>query len=140
MTTVRIFPEYGYIGFVGVASGFLLAWLGGQVMKARKLYKVEYPTMYENSKPEFNCYQRAHQNALESYPSFLLSLALGGIRHPLISAGFGAVWVVARVLYAFGYYSGKPQNREVGSIIAGLALMGLYGTTISTSLQLLNIY
>ena len=61
------------IGFVGLALIFntqVLFYLGGKVMKARKLYNVEYPTMYatkaENKyAKEFNCYQRGHQNALE---------------------------------------------------------------------------
>jgi len=66
----------------------------------------QYPIMYDNAKPQFNCVQRGHQNALESYPFYLLFLVLGGVKHPIISASCGAAWIISRIMYASGYASG----------------------------------
>ena len=65
--------NYGLIGIVALFNVYILLYLGVQVGKARKLYHVDYPTMYldaENAKNKknanlFNCIQRAHQNSLE---------------------------------------------------------------------------
>lgn len=57
------FPkEYGYVALVLVAYCFLNFWMGAQVGKARKKYKVPYPTLYaiesENKDAKlFNCVQ-----------------------------------------------------------------------------------
>lgn len=43
---------------------------------------------------------------LENYPQFLTLLLLGGLEHPLISAAAGSVWILGRIAYARGYYTG----------------------------------
>lgn len=120
-------PQYGWVILVGIASAFLLTWQSLQVVKMRKKFNIEYPTMYSSDNDLFNCYQMAHQstyvtsyrfwricfnevmvslNRLELYPKFLMMLFLGGLYYPIVTALAGIVWIVGRVMYSLGYYTG----------------------------------
>jgi len=113
-------PGYGYVLMTVVLTYFLLFWQGFVVGQKRKVYKVELPAMYSDTEPMFNCYQRVHQNTLERVPIFLALLLAAGLFNAKMAAAFGFIWVIARVIYSLGYYSGKPNNRMVGSLL-GLA-------------------
>lgn len=78
---------------------------------ARDEYKVPYPQMYSTENMAFNCVQRAHQNTLENYPQFLLALMIGGLEMPYFCTLGGWIWIMGRVCYARGYYTGDPQRR-----------------------------
>ncbi len=88
----------------------MVTWKAWQVGKARKKHEVKYPLMYSPANGgdnQFNCVQRAHQNTLENYPQFLLLLLTGGMSHPCLSAGAGAIWIAGRIAFALGYYTGE---------------------------------
>merc|ERR1712117_11736 len=110
-------PGYGYVLLTVVLVWFLLFWQGFQVGRMRKKYKVEYPAMYSDTEDVFNCYQRVHQNTLERVTVFLVLLLAAGLFNPKMAAVFGFVWVISRVIYSIGYYSGIPNNRIVGSFL-----------------------
>ncbi|PIK43838.1 putative microsomal glutathione S-transferase 3 isoform X2, partial [Apostichopus japonicus] len=74
--------EYGYVLLVGSSSVFVMGWLAHQVSKARKKFDVQYPIMYSDDKPMFNCVQRAHQNAVENQSLFLFNLLVSGLEYP----------------------------------------------------------
>jgi len=125
---LNIPKAYGYVIVVAVTSVFLLLWQGFQVGKARKQYKVLYPTMYSPDNDNFNCYQRAHQNTLEGYSQFLLFLLLGGLDMPIFAAIGGLIWIAGKVSYSKGYYTGDPKNRMRGSYAYIGLLMILFAT------------
>ncbi|RRT41692.1 hypothetical protein B296_00055759 [Ensete ventricosum] len=104
--------EYGYVVLVLLSYIFLNLWMSFQVGKARKKYKVFYPTLYaiesENKDAKrFNCVQ----NSLEMMPVFFATLLVGGLQLPVIAAGLGGFYTVARFFYFKGYSSGLPENR-----------------------------
>lgn len=64
---------------------------------------------------------RAHGNAAENFPMFILLLAVYELNHasPLILHAFGATFLVARLLHAGGLYAspGKSFGRVAGTVI-----------------------
>eukprot|EP01119_Soliformovum_irregulare_P012365 TRINITY_DN3201_c0_g2_i1.p1 TRINITY_DN3201_c0_g2~~TRINITY_DN3201_c0_g2_i1.p1 ORF type:complete len:143 (-),score=17.47 TRINITY_DN3201_c0_g2_i1:101-529(-) len=139
LVTLSVSTNYGYVILSGIASLLYLQYLGIQVGIARKKYNVQYPKMYDDNQPVFNCIQRAHQNSLEIWPTFLVLHFLGGIRFPLLATLAGLLFVFGRVIYAQGYSTGKPENRARGSPFYGVGLLLLLGTSVGTALQFLGI-
>ncbi|CAI5514045.1 unnamed protein product [Closterium sp. Naga37s-1] len=84
--------------------------------------------MYEDKEGSlFNCYQRAHQNTLESHPAFPPHRSA-----PLCAPGCGMVWAIGRVFYSLGYYTGNPRNRVQGmwgtfGLLGLLVMAGVFG-------------
>ncbi|KAK9289247.1 hypothetical protein L1049_017723 [Liquidambar formosana] len=144
MAGVELLPkEYGYVVLLLVLYCFLNFWMAFQVGKARKKYKVFYPTLYasesENKEAKlFNCVQRGHQNSLEMMPMFFMLMILGGIRHPLIAAALGLLYIVSRYFYFTGYATGNPENRLTIGKFGFLAIFGLMFCTISCGVNLLQ--
>ncbi|XP_057500765.1 uncharacterized protein LOC130784793 [Actinidia eriantha] len=144
MAGVETLPrEYGYVVLTLVLYCFLNFWMSSRVVNARKKYNVNFPTMYasesENKDAKlFNCVQRGHQNSLEMMPKFFMLMIVGGIRHPLICASLGVVYVVGRYFFFTGYSSGDPQKRMTRGKYSFVALFGLIFCTISCGVNLLS--
>ncbi len=104
--------------------------LGGMVGYARGKYGVKAPAT--SGHEMFERHFRVHYNTLEQMIVFLPALWLfGAFISELWAAGLGVIFVVARILYAFGYVR-DPKKREVGSmlsffVVTPLVLGALYG-------------
>ena len=62
-------------------------------------------------------------------------LFIGGLKHPVLSAGAGALWCLGRIVYAAGYATGEPSQRQKGAF-GYIGLITLLGTAISTALTI----
>ncbi|EFX85347.1 hypothetical protein DAPPUDRAFT_230544 [Daphnia pulex] len=138
---IKVNPAYGYVILTGVASGFLLTWQAFQVGKMRRKAGINYPIMYSSDTTGnghlFNCYQRVHQNTLEGYPLFLMLLFTGGLQHPIPSSVAGVVWIVGRVIYSLGYYTGDPKKRVRGAF-GNLSILTLATSSIMLAVRLIK--
>ncbi|KAI8540982.1 hypothetical protein RHMOL_Rhmol08G0027400 [Rhododendron molle] len=143
MAGVELIPrEYGYVILTLVLYCFLNGWMAERVLKARKKYNVQYPTLYASESDNkdaklFNCIQRGHQNSLELMPMFFMLMIVGGIKHPLICASLGLVYIMGRYLYFTGYATGDPKNRSSRWKLSLFSLLGLTIATISCGIKVL---
>ncbi len=124
---------YGYVVSCVVSAIWVTFLMGVKAGSARKTAQIPYPYMYADKATAdknrqahlFNCAQRVHQNTLENLPGFIFLTLFNGLFFPRVTAGLSAAWVVSRIPYAIGYYSGTPSNRAVGAIVSGLTMLGL---------------
>lgn len=58
--------------------------------------------------------QRGHQQALETFPMFLILSLIGGLRHPLLTAAAGVAFILGRKQWAASYASDGPAGRYNG--------------------------
>ena len=85
---------------------------------------------------EFNNTQRTHLNFVEVLPFHACFTLLAALFHPYLSAVCGLVFIVARLVYYFGYII-HPNFRAFGSlpgiisgvVQAGLVIQGLISLT-----------
>ena len=107
------------------------------VGRARDKYKVPPPET--TGDPNFERVLRVQQNTLEQLVFFLPLLWLFSFYvSPLWGAVIGAVWLVGRILYAWGYYQ-IAEKRMLGfaiSFISGIVL--LLGSLFGIILTLVN--
>merc|ERR1711994_86241 len=108
----------GYVILAASGSFLVNMWQMSKIGGKRKELGIQYPQMWSDKHPVFNCYQRAHQNTLEVIPFVLAMELLGGIRHPLVASATGGVFLIARIIYSLGYYTGDPKGRIPGAYIS----------------------
>jgi glutathione S-transferase len=112
-----------------VGSGLVMATLGVRVGQARTAFKEKalkngdkdaedrfsYPKLYaegfSREAKDFNCIQRGHQQAIETYTQFVAYSLVAGIKYPLVSTVAGLMWTLARFQWADGYATGAPTRR-----------------------------
>lgn len=113
-----IFPS-----FVTTFSLILYFVLTANVGRARAKYKVPVPQTSGN--PDFERVFRVQQNTLEQLILFLPSLWLFSLFvSPIWGAGLGVLWIIGRILYAWGYYQ-AAQKRVLGFGINSLSILAL---------------
>ena len=120
MTTV---PAFAWTAWTTLAALAMYSWIFFNVGRARAKFGIKAPAM-EGPAP-FASVLRVHANTVEQIVLFLPALWLCAVyRSDHFAAVVGAVWVMGRILYAFGYYS-DPSKRGPGFGIALLASSAL---------------
>jgi len=108
--------------------------------EARFSYPKLYAEGFSEEAKNFNCVQRGHQQALETYTQFVALSLIGGIRHPVLVTAAGLLWCYARVKWAQGYATGDPGKRYTNSKLAWhiwTTLIFVAAAAASTGIQLL---
>jgi uncharacterized membrane protein YecN with MAPEG domain len=97
--------------------------LTANVGRARAKYKVPVPQT--SGEPDFERVFRVQQNTLEQLMLFLPSLWLFSLFvSPIWGAGIGLIWIIGRILYAWGYYQ-AAEKRVLGFGINSLSILAL---------------
>jgi glutathione S-transferase len=110
-------------GLITVLALLLYFVLTINVGRARAKYKVPVPQMAGD--PDFERVLRVQQNTLEQIIFFLpLLWIFSYFVNPLWGAGLGAIWIIGRIIYAWGYYQ-ATEKRGPGFAIASLSSMVL---------------
>jgi glutathione S-transferase len=108
-------------GLITVLALLLYFVLTINVGRARAKYKVPVPQMAGD--PDFERVLRVQQNTLEQIIFFLpLLWIFSYFVNPLWGAGLGAIWIMGRIIYAWGYYQ-ATEKRGPGFAIASLSSM-----------------
>jgi glutathione S-transferase len=110
-------------GLITVLALLLYFVLTTNVGRARAKYKVPVPQMAGD--PDFERVLRVQQNTLEQIIFFLpLLWIFSYFVNPLWGAGLGAIWIMGRIIYAWGYYQ-ATEKRGPGFAIASFSSMVL---------------
>lgn len=125
---------HSFVALVTLAALLVYFWMGLRVGGARSKTGISAPAMTGDPLLERNV--RVQANTLEWLPIFLPSMWLFAIYwNDDIAAGLGAVWILGRILYAFGYVN-DPSKRALGFSIQALAtavlLFGALGRIVWT--------
>lgn len=123
---------HSWVAIVTIAAVLVYVWMGLRVAGARRKSGVAAPAM--TGDPILERHIRVQANTLEWLPVFLVGLWLFALYwNDLVAAVLGVVWIVGRVLYAFGYVA-DPAKRELGFVVQALAaavlLFGALGRVI----------
>jgi uncharacterized membrane protein YecN with MAPEG domain len=114
-------PGFLLVALVTLLAVILSIVLAVNVARKRVRYGVQAPSM--SGHPEFERAFRIHANTVEYLAPFLAALWLCAIYlQPLVAAIVGVVWIVGRIVYAFGY-SAAAAKRTPGFGISMAALI-----------------
>jgi glutathione S-transferase len=108
------------------------------VGRARRKYGVPVPQT--SGHPDFERALRVQQNTVEQIVLFIPALWLFSYYiSPLWGAVLGTVWIIGRIIYAWGYYQ-AAEKRIPGFAIASLSAIALIiGSLVGVVLNLAKL-
>ncbi len=126
-----------WVSLVTIAALIVFFVVTLNVGRARAKYGIKAPAMSGN--PDFERVLRVQQNTLEQLSIFLPALWIfANFVNPIAAASLGAVWVIGRIIYAWGYYQ-AAEKRGPGF---GISLMAtsvlILGSLVGIVLNLIK--
>lgn len=116
-------PAVSYVTIVTVLALVAYLWMGVRVALARRSSGILAPAM--TGDPILERHIRVQANTLEWLPVFVAALWMSAMYWPQLAvAGLGLVWVLGRIVYAFGYVS-EPNKRALGFLLQAVATFAL---------------
>jgi glutathione S-transferase len=125
------------VSLVTIFSLLLLLFVTINVGRARVKYGVKAPEVSGNK--DFERFLRVQQNTLEQIVLFLPALWIfANFVSPIAASILGAIWIIGRIVYAWGYYQ-AAEKRGPGFAISTLAtIVLLLGSLVGIGQQLLK--
>jgi glutathione S-transferase len=115
-----------------IFSGFLQGMMASATNAARVKYNVPWPHTFalegNKDKIAFDCVQRAHINFTENYTQYLAVFYFAACEAPHCAVAFGMFYLLGRLAFANGYYSGNAANKDAGVfgyMLGAFPLLGL---------------
>jgi glutathione S-transferase len=116
-----------WTAWVTLAALLMYAWVLYNVGKARGKFGIHAPSC--DGPVEFLSVLRVQANTVEQMVAFFPALWTCAVFYNDVFAAIcGAVWVIARLMYAMGYYQ-DPKKRSAGFILSAIAIVALMGGT-----------
>ncbi len=107
------------------------------VGRARAKYGIKAPEMSGN--PDFERVLRVQQNTLEQLVLFLPALWIfANFVNPIAAAGLGTVWVIGRIIYAWGYYQAAEKRGPGFGISVMATIVLILGSLVGIVLNLIK--
>lgn len=108
------------MAYLVLMGGLVQGMMFSKTNWARIEYSVPWPHTFalENNpkKIMFDCVQRAHLNFVENYTQMLALIFFAAKLAPKATFIFGSFFLLGRVLFAQGYYSGVAEKKDIGVI------------------------
>jgi glutathione S-transferase len=127
------------VSLVTIAALLVLVVVTLNVGRSRVKFGIKAPQM--SGDPAFERAVRVHQNTLEQIVIFLPALWLfANFVQPIAAAILGSIWVIGRILYAWGYYQAAEKRGPgfgiafLATVILLLGSIGGIGVQLSKSL------
>ena len=126
-----------WVSLVTIAALIMFFVVTINVGRARAKYGIKPPEMAGN--PDFERVVRVQQNTLEQLSLFLPALWIfAHFVNPIAAASLGAVWVIGRVIYAWGYYQAAEKRGPGFAISALVTIILLLGSLMGIGLNLVK--
>jgi glutathione S-transferase len=128
---------FNWVILVAILALILFGIVTANVGRARVKTGIQPPQM--SGDPYFERVLRVQQNTLEQLVLFLPTLWIFAlVVNPIAAAILGTVWILGRILYAWGYYQ-AAEKRGPGFGLSFLAtIVLLLGSLVGIVLQLVK--
>jgi glutathione S-transferase len=126
-----------WVSLVTIAALIVFFVVTINVGRARAKYGIKAPAMSGN--PDFERVLRVQQNTLEQLSIFLPALWIfANFVNPIAAASLGAIWVLGRIVYAWGYYQAAEKRGPGFGISVMSTIVLILGSLVGIGLNLIK--